>query len=310
MDSESPFELAPAETHVSTTLSSDIVSETQMPADPLLPQDVQMDDNNVDPNVKTSSFKDKLLNLDSKAPEDEDDDIVLKQGDVSIGLNGNIPTVDFANHILETLNKKMGLAVVVKLLGRKIGYRQLRTQLQNIWKPTGQIKLIDLDEDCFLVRFQDNMDYQNALLIGPWMIFGHYLTVQPWTPSFKPHDHVINQVIGWIRLPKLPARYYHKSVIRSIGNVFGEIIRVNYNTDSGDRGKFARIVVCLDLTKPHIFKILVDDELIFMEYEGFPTICFNCGIWASSRSLPSENGFSLRRPLRKLLNLTRPIPMC
>ncbi|KAI9113491.1 hypothetical protein K1719_015418 [Acacia pycnantha] len=171
----------------------------------------------------------------------------------------------------------MGLAVVIKLLGRKIGYCQLRNQLHNLWKPTGHLKLTDLDEDCFLVRFQDDMDYQNALLTGPWMVYGHYLTVQPWTPSFKPHDHVINQVIGWIRLPKLPARYYHKSVIRSIGNVFGEVIRVDYNTDSGDRGKFARIAVSLDLTKPLTSKIPVDGELIYVEYEGLPTICFHCG---------------------------------
>ena len=171
----------------------------------------------------------------------------------------------------------MGIAVVVKLLGRKIGYRQLRMKLQMLWKPIGQCKLIDLDDDCFLVRFKEDLDYQNALLNGPWVIYGHYLLVQPRTPSFKTHEHVINQVMGWVRLPKLPARYYHKSIIRSIGSVFGEVIKVDYNTDSGDRGKFARFAVNIDLTKPLIPKIQVDGEIIFVEYEGLPTICFNCG---------------------------------
>ncbi|KAI9086815.1 hypothetical protein K1719_031409 [Acacia pycnantha] len=121
------------------------------------------------------------------------------------------------------------------------------------------------------------MDYQNALLSGPWMIYGHYLTVQPWPPSFRTLEHVINHVMRWIRLPKLPARYYHKSIIRSIGSVFGEVIRVDYNTDSGDRGKFSRLAVSIDLTKPLISKIQVDGEIIFVEYEGLPTICFHCG---------------------------------
>ncbi|KAI9108931.1 hypothetical protein K1719_020236 [Acacia pycnantha] len=259
-----------------------------------------MGETNAVDSTNVPSFKDKLLNADSNKPEDDDDELVLNTGDVSIGLNGTIPTVDFASHVIETLNKRMGLAVVVKLLGRKMGYRQLRNQLQNLWKPANQIKLIDLDEDCFLVRFQDDMDYQNALLSGPWVIFGHYLTVQPWTPSFKPHNHVINHVMGWIRLPKLPARYYHKSVIRSIGGVFGEVIRVDYNTDFGDRGKFARIAVSLDLTKPLISKIMVDGEIIYVEYEGLPTICFHCGRYrhlkeacpalkAPSSGNPSEN---------------------
>ncbi|KAI9097692.1 hypothetical protein K1719_025463 [Acacia pycnantha] len=204
---------------------------------------------------KIPSFKDKLLNSDSNPSREDEDDITLPQGDVSIGLNRKIPTVDFASHVIDTLNKKMGLTVVVKLLGRKIGYCHLRMHLQSLWKPSGQFKLIDLHKDCFLVRLQDDLDYQNAFLTGPWMIFGHYLTVHPWMPSFRPQDHVVNQVIGWIRLPKLPARYYHRSIIRSIGGVFGDVIRVDYNTDSGDRGKFARIVVVLDLTKPLISKI-------------------------------------------------------
>ncbi|KAI9078224.1 hypothetical protein K1719_039838 [Acacia pycnantha] len=261
---------------VSQPLSSEVVPETPLADVPPPAQDVKMSDNNDDIDSKMPSFKDMLLNSESQSIDDEDEDITLHQGDVSIGLTGNIPTVDFADHVIETLNKKMGLAVVVKLLGRKIGYRQLRTQLQNLWKPTSPFKLTDLDEECFLVRFQGDLDYQNALLSGPWMIYGHYLTVQPWTPSFKPQNHVINHVIGWIRLPKL-LLHYHKSVIRSIGSVFGEVIRVDYNTDSGDRGKFARIAVSLDLTKPLTSKIMVDGELIFVEYEGLPTICFQCG---------------------------------
>ncbi|KAI9093163.1 hypothetical protein K1719_027177 [Acacia pycnantha] len=218
------------------------------------------------------SFKDKLLNVDLNPMEEEDKDIVLNQGDVSLSMNGKIPTVDFASHVIETLNKKMGLAVVVKLLGRKIGFRHL-------------------------LRFQDDLDYQNALLTGLWMIFRHYLTVQPWTPSFKSQDHVVNQVIGWIRLSKLPARYYHKSIIRSIGGVFGEVIKVDYNTESGDRGKFARIAVVIDLTKPLISKIQVDGDLIFVEYEGLPSICFDCGLYGHLQdSCPSKMVAETRVP--------------
>ncbi|KAK4279990.1 hypothetical protein QN277_011676 [Acacia crassicarpa] len=261
----------------SASPSPNSVPETPLHSVNLLEQDALMSDGNDAPAPKVPSFRDKLLNSDSIPADDEEDDFVLKQGDVSIGLNGNVPTVDFASHIIETLNQKMGIAVVVKLLGRKIGYRQLRMKLQLLWKPIGQCKLIDLEDDCFLVRFKEDLDYQNALLNGPWVIYGHYLSVQQWTPSFKTHEHVINQVIGWVRLPKLPARYYHKSIIRSIGSVFGEVIKVDYNTDSGDRGKFARLAVNIDLTKPLISKIQVDGEIIFVEYEGLPMICFNCG---------------------------------
>ncbi|KAI9120132.1 hypothetical protein K1719_008780 [Acacia pycnantha] len=95
-------------------------------------------------------------------------------------------------------------------------------------------------------------------LNGPWVIFGHYLTIRPRTPSFRTHEHVINQVMGWVRLPKLPARYYHKSIIRSIGSVFGEFIKV-------------------------------DGEIIFVEYEGLANDLFQLWkIWAPPGFLPEK----------------------
>ncbi|KAI9128387.1 hypothetical protein K1719_001380 [Acacia pycnantha] len=277
MEADQSPESDSIETHASESFPSEMVPESPLLPDPLLLQDIQMGGVSSDAVPQMPSFKDKLLNAESSSSGEEEEDISLNQGDVSFGLNRQVPTVDFASHIIDTLNKKMGLTVVVKLLGRKIGYRHLRSQLQSLWKPSVQLKLIDLNDDCFLVRFQDDLDYQNALLTGPWMIFGYYLTVQPWTPSFKPQDHVVKQVIGWVRLPKLPTRYYHKSIIRSIGAVFGEVVRVDYNTDSGERGKFVRIAVVIDLTKPLISKIQVDGEIIFVEYEGLPSICFDCG---------------------------------
>ncbi|KAI9128664.1 hypothetical protein K1719_000147 [Acacia pycnantha] len=169
MASEQVSELVSDDNHVSPPLSAEFFPETQRSNDSPQAEDIPMDDGgfNAAPTSQVPSFKDKLLHLNSKTTDDEDDDINLKQGDVSIGLNDNIPTVDFANHVKETLNKRMGLAVVVKLLGRKIGYRQLCIQLQKIWKPAGHFELTDMDEDCFLVRFQDDLDYQNAILSGP-----------------------------------------------------------------------------------------------------------------------------------------------
>ncbi|KAI9091954.1 hypothetical protein K1719_027889 [Acacia pycnantha] len=279
MEADAPSDSNPVDSPVLSPPSPEVVPETPLP---MQEQDILMAENN-NASPKVPSFKDKLLNSDSNPPEEEEPDLILQQGDVAIGLNGSIPTVDFATHVIETLNQRMGLAVVVKLLGRRIGHRYLRTQLQTLWRPSGPIRITDLNDDCFLVRFKEDMDYQHALLNGPWMIFGHYLTTQPWSPSFKPQEHVVNHVIGWIRLPKLPARYYHKAIIRSIGSVFGEVIRVDYNTDSGERGKFARLAVNIDLTKPLISKIQVDGELIFVEYEGLPSICFNCGRYGHLR---------------------------
>lgn len=80
---------------------------------------------------KQPSFKDKLLDGNLSC-EEEEEEIPFSQNDVTIDLTGPILTINFATHVLETLHRRMGHAVVIKLLGRSIGYSLLRSQLQHL----------------------------------------------------------------------------------------------------------------------------------------------------------------------------------
>jgi hypothetical protein len=42
---------------------------------------------------------------------------------------------------------------------------------------------------------------------GPWMIYGHYLVVQPWSRDFTTSDVHPTKIVAWIRLPGLHYRY-------------------------------------------------------------------------------------------------------
>lgn len=238
------------------------------------------------------SFRDKQLNDERETERDSEVVILAEEEDVVIKKDEAIPSISLYERVIDLLNQSMKLAVVVKLLGRSIGYKRLFDKLINMWKPIGPIQLIDLEENCFIVKFQDDHDYQSALIDGMvWPL--PYGRVQPWTPKFSPENPAINQVIGWIRLPGLPARYYHKSFIRAIGQVLGEVVRIDYNTESGDRGQFARLAVLIDLSKPFLSRIKVDGKTLFVEYEGLPTICYNCG-WVTYhiRGLSEEDEYS------------------
>ena len=67
---------------------------------------------------------------------------------------------------------------MVKLFGRNIGYNTLCDRIKAIWHVVGQYTIIDLENNYFLVKFVDKYDYYHALLNSPWMIMGHYLTIQ------------------------------------------------------------------------------------------------------------------------------------
>lgn len=191
----------------------------------------------------------------------------------------------------------MGFSVVIKLLGKSIGYQQLRPEIQKIWKLTGTFRLTDLEDGCFLVRFKVESDFHHILLGGPWVVYGHYLSVQAWAPGFRSQEHQIKKIVGWIQLPRLSARYYHKRVVRTIDNIFGRVLRVDYHTESGEQGKFDRMAVEIDLTKPLIPRIQVDDETILVEYENLPMICFHCGRYGHLRDSCPETQPARPTPL-------------
>ncbi|KAL4310893.1 hypothetical protein GQ457_01G019280 [Hibiscus cannabinus] len=59
----------------------------------------------------------------------------------------------------------------------------------------------------------------------------------------------------------------------------GKIARIDHNTNERRRGKFARIVVVVDLNKPLPLSIIIGGVRQHLEYEGLPTICFSCGMY-------------------------------
>ncbi|KAL4324878.1 hypothetical protein GQ457_11G030110 [Hibiscus cannabinus] len=146
-----------------------------------------------------------------------------------------------------------------------------------------EIQLIDLDNEYYLVRFADTCDYTRALTDGPWTIYGSYLIVQPWSRSFSTSEKHLSHVVVWIRLPGLPYRYYCKALFRRIAAVIGRVIKMDYNTKEASRGKFARLVVLVDLNKPLKACIGIDNFVQHLEYEGVQHICFGCGVYGHSK---------------------------
>ena len=63
-------------------------------------------------------------------------------------------------------------SIILKVMGRPLGYRALQTRLAGIWRPTGKTNLIDLGDGYFIMRFDVLKDYQHALIYGRTMVCG------------------------------------------------------------------------------------------------------------------------------------------
>lgn len=75
-------------------------------------------------------------------------------------------------------------ALVVKLLGKTIGYTVLKDRLQKLWKLQGGFDMMDIDNIFYMVKCNMLVDREKIISDGPWMIFDHYLAFSQWTPDF------------------------------------------------------------------------------------------------------------------------------
>ncbi|KAK4286585.1 hypothetical protein QN277_003121 [Acacia crassicarpa] len=191
----------------------------------------------------------------------------------------NFPCFRFSTKMKNRLHKAWSNAVVVKLLGRTIGFRALEKRLQAMWAKRGIITLINVGHGYYVVKLTNRDDYSFALTGGPWLIYDHYLIVKPWEANFRPDIDVIEKAAVWVRIPKLPLQYYDEEALTRIGNRIGKTLKVDMNTSCQLRGHFARICVLVELSKQMMQGFLIENEAFYLEYEGLHMLCTSCGVY-------------------------------
>ncbi|MBA0554528.1 hypothetical protein Golob_013625, partial [Gossypium lobatum] len=117
------------------------------------------------------SWRDKVLGIGSGYSEkelgvvgSEDKDLDFLEGDVmKFAVNG-ILSINFSNRIKQILVKEMELTLVIRLLGRNIGYVVLYNRISILWKPSKPFHIMDIGNDYFFVKFQSSEDFDSLNL--------------------------------------------------------------------------------------------------------------------------------------------------
>ncbi|XP_019155091.1 PREDICTED: uncharacterized protein LOC109151955 [Ipomoea nil] len=189
-------------------------------------------------------------------------------------LQSEYPVILVSKKEKERLRRPWRRSLIIKLLGRTVGYNFLLQRLQRMWRTDAAFDLISLDQDFFLVRFENLKDYESVKFGGPYLVLGHYLISQEWVPNFVPKNNKVRKMLVWIRFPAFPNEF-----LKRIGMQIGRPIRVDTTTSLASKGKFARVCVEVDITKPLVSKFVLDFQEWPIEYEGFHMVCFDCGLY-------------------------------
>lgn len=100
---------------------------------------------------------------ESDAKEDEDED--------------KCPTIRLSAEEKKRIRKPWLKSLIVKVLGKRVGFKFLERQITQLWKPKAPFNLANLGNDFYLVRLGCHENHDIALFGSPWLIFDHYLTV-------------------------------------------------------------------------------------------------------------------------------------
>ncbi|GAU49481.1 hypothetical protein TSUD_286190 [Trifolium subterraneum] len=146
--------------------------------------------------------------------------------------------------VLELLHMDLMGPMQVESLGGK-RYNIMKNKLENVWKLMGGIELMDVGSAFYMVKFDGEDDKNKVINGGPWMIYDHYLA----------------------------------SVLWAIASMVGNPIKVDLHTLKVARGRFARMCVEVDLTKPVVGRVGINGEWYHIQYEGLHIIFTQCGCY-------------------------------
>ncbi|CAN1749230.1 hypothetical protein LINPERHAP1_LOCUS3634, partial [Linum perenne] len=82
----------------------------------------------------------------------------------------------------------------------------------------------------------------------------------------------IRKILTWVRLLKLPTHYFNETTVERIGNHIGRTIRLDLATAEVAKARYARVCVEVDMMKLLLGKYMVDDRVLYVEYESLDNI--------------------------------------
>ncbi|XP_057432231.1 uncharacterized protein LOC130724985 [Lotus japonicus] len=228
-----------------------------------------------------TTFKDKLMG-GSPGPQPQQFEDLIEKGKMKVVYandNPLLPKIVVDREVIENMVSPWKNALVISLLGKKLGYRLMKNKLMSLWRLSGECDLIDVDNGFYIVKFDREVDRDKVIGGGPWMIFDHYLAVSTWSPEFISPAARVKKTLAWIRIPGLNVAFFNESYLLSAARVIGKPVKLDRSTLRAERGRFARICVELDLNKPVIGKICLEEFWYNIEYEGLHVICTKCGCY-------------------------------
>lgn len=164
---------------------------------------------------------------------------------------------------------------------KKTNKEAFRTVLARIWRAEGRMSLKELQDNMWIFEFSDAETKFRVLEGRPWSYDRQILVLHDFDGFTPPSQMVFTHSPWWIQVHDMPLLCMTKSVGSKIGESLGSLEEVDVASNGVGWGRYLKIRVTLDLTKPlergRALQFEGKSIWVNFRYEQLPIFCFNCG---------------------------------
>lgn len=185
--------------------------------------------------------------------------------------------IDFTTEELTKLYQPWKQTLIIQTVGYTKSIVNIEKHLQGLGEIKGALKRVELGKGCYIIKTENGEDYTIAIAGGPWLLFNYYLAIQQWKPDFEPSTDGFKNMAIWVQLPELPIEYYETQALLKIGKGIGKPIKIDWHTSQAKTGKYARMCIEIDTSKPLTKSLKIGRRKQRITYEISSEFCYKCG---------------------------------
>lgn len=121
-------------------------------------------------------------------------------------------------------------ALLCKFMGMQVYLQFLESWAQRTWMPEGEMEVMLLANNFFMVSFNCLADRNKAFEGGPYFHNQIRLFIKPWHAGFNPAEELPNRVPVWVRLPKFSVECWQDDVLHLLASMLGKPVGASQQT--------------------------------------------------------------------------------
>ena len=148
-----------------------------------------------------------------------------------------------------------GCLVGKVLLNREVKKEGFKAALLPVWKTIKEIKIEELGNNIFIFQFGCEADKQKVLAGGPWHFDKALIVMTEPAGLGEVMKQNFTHVSFWVQILNVPIMCMNTEMIREMREAIGRVEEVATNVTMACFGKYARLHISIDITKP-LIKVL------------------------------------------------------